>query len=361
MEEHGGLPKFVVDEFEQYLDCGRLEKGCLLLECRACGYSQLVALSCKRRSICNSCVGRRMADTAVHLERHVLPEVPVRHWICSLPWGLRALLGYDRVLCSEVLSAFIAELSRSLNRRAKQELGLSSVARAPEGETFASVISGWGHTCGILESGETACWGNIAPAPEGVAFGVLASGESHLCGLRVADGKAQCWGVASGGTNAPANVRFKNISARGHNTCALRAADGVVQCWGNDDLQTSAPAEELLSVVVGEHHACGVRADSNRVQCWGDVVANQLSPAPDLALTCLASGDSHTCGLRTADGVAECWGSDGSGRATPPEGVAFRQISAGGEHTCAVRALDGGIECWGNSHFDVLTPPADFP
>jgi len=137
MEEHGGLPKFVVDEFEQYLDCGRLEKGCLLLECRACGYSQLVALSCKRRSICNSCVGRRMADTAVHLERHVLPEVPVRHWICSLPWGLRALLGYDRVLCSEVLSAFIAELSRSLKRRAKQELGLSSVAQALTGAVAA--------------------------------------------------------------------------------------------------------------------------------------------------------------------------------------------------------------------------------
>jgi hypothetical protein len=114
MEESGGLPKFVVSEFEEYLDCGRLEAGCLLLECRSCGYSQLVAFSCKRRGFCPGCVARRMADTGVHLEQRVLPEAPVRHWICSLPWGLRALLGYDKRLCAEILAAVIAELGRSL-------------------------------------------------------------------------------------------------------------------------------------------------------------------------------------------------------------------------------------------------------
>ena len=36
-----------------------------------------------------------MADLAVHLKQVVIPEVPVRHWICSFPWGLRALLGDD--------------------------------------------------------------------------------------------------------------------------------------------------------------------------------------------------------------------------------------------------------------------------
>jgi hypothetical protein len=99
-EAAGGLPKFVVDELDAYLRCGILEYGCLSLVCRLCGYSQLVAFSCKRRGFCPACLGRRMADTAVHLEQSVLPEVPIRHWICSLPWGLRALLGYDRGLCS---------------------------------------------------------------------------------------------------------------------------------------------------------------------------------------------------------------------------------------------------------------------
>ena len=78
-----------------------------------------------------------MADTAVHLEREVLPDVPIRHWICSLPWGLRALLGYDRELCAGVLSAFVAELSRSLKWRAKQEYRLASVASAFTGAIVA--------------------------------------------------------------------------------------------------------------------------------------------------------------------------------------------------------------------------------
>ncbi|MBK7583359.1 MAG: transposase zinc-binding domain-containing protein [Myxococcales bacterium] len=38
-DEHGGLPRFVVKEFEAYLRCGQLEHGCLHLVCRDCGYS----------------------------------------------------------------------------------------------------------------------------------------------------------------------------------------------------------------------------------------------------------------------------------------------------------------------------------
>ncbi len=136
-EEHGGLPRFVVREFEEYLRCGILEYGCLHLVCRDCGHSELVAFSCKKRGFCPSCVGRRMAEMAVHLEERVLPRVPIRHWICSLPWGLRALLGYDRKLCAEVVSAFMTEVDRSLSWRAKRELGLASVAEAHTGAVVA--------------------------------------------------------------------------------------------------------------------------------------------------------------------------------------------------------------------------------
>jgi hypothetical protein len=137
MEESGGLPKFVVREFEEFLKCGIIEEGCLHLVCRSCGYSEVVALSCKKRGFCPSCLGRRMADTAVHLEERVLPCVRIRHWICSLPWGLRALLGYDRELCAKVVSAFVGELSRSLKKRAKRELGLASVEDAHTGAVCA--------------------------------------------------------------------------------------------------------------------------------------------------------------------------------------------------------------------------------
>jgi hypothetical protein len=78
-----------------------------------------------------------MADVAVHLEERVLPSVRIRHWICSLPWGLRALLGYDRELCAKVVSTFVGELSRSLKKRAKRELGLASVEDAHTGAVCA--------------------------------------------------------------------------------------------------------------------------------------------------------------------------------------------------------------------------------
>ncbi|MBI2892543.1 MAG: transposase zinc-binding domain-containing protein [Deltaproteobacteria bacterium] len=48
-EDAGGLPTFVVREFEEYLSCGILDRGCLHLACRICGYFETVALSCKRR------------------------------------------------------------------------------------------------------------------------------------------------------------------------------------------------------------------------------------------------------------------------------------------------------------------------
>ncbi len=83
-----------------------------------------------------------MADTAVHLEQAVLPRVPIRHWICSLPWGLRSLLGYDRKLCSEVVSAFMTEVDRSLRWRAKRELGLASVGEAFTGSVLARAEDG---------------------------------------------------------------------------------------------------------------------------------------------------------------------------------------------------------------------------
>ena len=93
-----------------------------------------MAFSCKKRGFCPSCVGRRMSDVAAHLVDEVFPEeVPMRQWVCSLPWALRYVLGYDRKLCADVLRAFISTLKQCLRRRAKREFGLRSVSEAEVG------------------------------------------------------------------------------------------------------------------------------------------------------------------------------------------------------------------------------------
>ncbi|MBX3276307.1 MAG: transposase zinc-binding domain-containing protein [Sandaracinaceae bacterium] len=129
-EEQGGLPRFVVRDFDEYLRCGRLEHGVVRLACRRCGHELLVRFACKRRGFCPSCLGRRMSDVAAHLVDEVLPDVPIRQWVCSLPWALRYLLAYDRRLCAAALAAFVGAVTRSLRWRATRQLGLRSVEDA---------------------------------------------------------------------------------------------------------------------------------------------------------------------------------------------------------------------------------------
>lgn len=66
-ETGAGLPQFVKDEFEAFLECGILAHGFLRLRCGDCAHEKLVAFSCTRRGFCPSCGARRMAETAAHL------------------------------------------------------------------------------------------------------------------------------------------------------------------------------------------------------------------------------------------------------------------------------------------------------
>ena len=67
-----------------------------------------------------------MADTAAHLVDRVLPEVPIRQWVLSLPIPLRYRIAYDRELCSEVLGVFLRTVFSSLRRRAKHHFGVTN-------------------------------------------------------------------------------------------------------------------------------------------------------------------------------------------------------------------------------------------
>ena len=90
------LPAFVHREFREFLRCGILAHGCCRVHCTQCGRDEVVALSCKRRGFCPSCGSRRMADLAAHLVDDVLPDVPVRQWVLSLPHRVRWLCARTR-------------------------------------------------------------------------------------------------------------------------------------------------------------------------------------------------------------------------------------------------------------------------
>ena len=117
------VPHFVEHELRAYLRCGVLAHGFLRLHCDECQLDRLVPFSCKRRGFCPSCGGRRMADTAAHLVDRVLPEVPIRQWVFTLPYPLRYRCAYDARLTSEVLRAFLRALFAELRRRIRRDLG----------------------------------------------------------------------------------------------------------------------------------------------------------------------------------------------------------------------------------------------
>ena len=79
------LPWFVERELRAYLECGILARGFLRVRCDRSGDELLVAFACKSRTVCPSCAGRRMHDTADFLDARVLPDVPYRQWVMSFP------------------------------------------------------------------------------------------------------------------------------------------------------------------------------------------------------------------------------------------------------------------------------------
>jgi hypothetical protein len=97
-----GLPAYVEREFYDYLRCGILAHGFLRLGCDTCHHELLVPFSCKRRGFCPSCAGRRMAQMAAHLVEQVIPWVPTRQWVVSVPVPLRYWMAASQDLTAQV-------------------------------------------------------------------------------------------------------------------------------------------------------------------------------------------------------------------------------------------------------------------
>jgi hypothetical protein len=111
------LPRYVENEFRDYVKCGIFAYGFLRCKCETCGHDLLVAFSCKNRGICPSCSARRMCNTAAHLVDRVAPNVPVRQWVLSLPFELRRLVAFRADVLTAVARIFFETVSADYRRR----------------------------------------------------------------------------------------------------------------------------------------------------------------------------------------------------------------------------------------------------
>jgi len=119
-EEGRPVPRFVAEEFRNYLKCGLLSCGFTRLYCDACRSSRLVAHSCGGRGFCPSCGGRRMSEGAAHLVDLVIPHVPVRQFVLSLPFRLRFIAAFDHDLELEVGGVFVRSVFNWYRLRARR-------------------------------------------------------------------------------------------------------------------------------------------------------------------------------------------------------------------------------------------------
>ena len=124
----------------------------------------------------------------------------------------------------------------------------------------SGVVSGFDHSCRLMESGGVLCWGandqgqlgdgTNEPRSEpvevagGLSMTALSAGHKRTCGI--ADGRIYCWGMqtgrAPGEPAGPPNLeptplrsdqRFTSVSVGTQHACAL-AQNGSAHCWGRN-------------------------------------------------------------------------------------------------------------------------------
>ncbi|MEO6593245.1 MAG: hypothetical protein ABIP94_00660 [Planctomycetota bacterium] len=71
-----------------------------------------------------------MVDTAAWLVDRVIPEVPVRQWVLSLPYRVRVMCAYDPTACAAVRRILVRAVSGYYERQARSRSGSRPCAGA---------------------------------------------------------------------------------------------------------------------------------------------------------------------------------------------------------------------------------------
>ena len=209
-----------------------------------------------------------------------------------------------------------------------------------------SVAGGFLHTCVILDSNTTKCWGfnadgqlgyedtatrgdepgemgddlNVVDVGNGRTVVQMSTGRLHTCAL-LDDATVKCWGA-----NAKGQLGYGDTASRGK----------AVGEMGNNLLTVDlGSGRSAVQIATGGFHTCAI-LDNGSVKCWGEGERGQLG-----------YGDR----LNRGDGPSEMGNNLptvdlGSGRTAV-------QIALGQQYSCAV--LDNAsLKCWGVGAFGEL-------
>jgi hypothetical protein len=97
-KRYGFWRPYLKEVMVRYLACGDFHEGFARIRCDKCGTERILAYSCKRRYLCPSCHQKRSVAFGEWVLTHVLPPVPYRHFVLSIPKILRRFFLRDRRL-----------------------------------------------------------------------------------------------------------------------------------------------------------------------------------------------------------------------------------------------------------------------
>jgi hypothetical protein len=147
-----GTAQWVEEDFRAYLRCGILTHGFARIRCDACAAQRLVAFSCKGRGVCPSCHARRTVEVAAHLTDQVLPPLPLRQWVLSLPKRIRPFLPHDPRLAGAVLRVLLRAIRTTLRRAIPSATGHAQLGAVSFLHRFGSSLNP--HFHGVPGEGE---------------------------------------------------------------------------------------------------------------------------------------------------------------------------------------------------------------
>ena len=121
-ERFGPLPGRIRELFERFVRCGDLHFGFLRLRCvnPECSKKEerLVPYSCRSRGLCPSCGQRRAIEWAERMVEEVLPLVPYRQLVFTIPVALRKSFLFDRSLFGDLCRVAYASTRDFMRSRA---------------------------------------------------------------------------------------------------------------------------------------------------------------------------------------------------------------------------------------------------
>ncbi|GKV22595.1 hypothetical protein SLEP1_g32453 [Rubroshorea leprosula] len=144
-------------------------------------------------------------------------------------------------------------------------------------QSFSNITVGGEFVCGLLETGEIRCKGNINGSigewPKGNNYRVISAGLRHACVIN-SSGDLNCWGDIDRMDKAPQG-KFLALALGENRSCALRTDETVV-CWGQNNFTLPESLQEtyFLAIEAKRSVFCGVVKSNYSLFCWGNEIFN---------------------------------------------------------------------------------------